>query len=271
MKTNQVIFLGTGTSTGVPMIGCPCQVCQSSDQHNKRMRQSIYMTTKHSRHILVDTTPDMRSQFLRSQLTQLDFCMITHDHADHLHGIDDVRPFCFGPPNRDIDIMIFKEHQKIIEDRFPYIFQRQKMFGPEHPYLGGGLPLLNLRVINPGPQLLHGEPFTIFELPHGHGVTMGLYHEGLAYVVDCHEIPQDVIGLLKGNTNILIIDCLQRFPHQTHLHVLKAFEYIREIAPKQCYLTHMNHDLSHTELTKMAKDQLGAHVVPACDMQQIFY
>ncbi|MBI2518816.1 MAG: MBL fold metallo-hydrolase [Bdellovibrio sp.] len=271
MTSNQITFLGTGTSTGIPMIGCPCQVCHSSDERDKRMRQSIYLTTKQHRHILVDTSPDMRSQFLRSNLTKLDFCFITHDHADHLHGIDDVRPFCFGPPSKDIDIVIFEAHRQILETRFSYIFQRQKIFNEKNPYLGGGLPLLNLHIISPGTQTLYGEQFTLFELPHGHGITMGIYHEGMAYVVDCQEIPPAAMTILKGNTNVLIIDCLQRAPHQTHLNVTKAFEYIREIAPKRAYLTHMNHDLSHVDFTKMAKDQFGASVTPACDMQQVLY
>jgi len=268
---NQLLFLGSGTSTGIPMITCTCAVCTSLDPKDQRLRQSIYLHTKIGKKILIDTTPDMRTQFLRSQLRQLDFCFITHDHADHLHGIDDVRAFCFGPPAREVEIYVLECHKDLIENRFPYIFHRHKVFGPGNSYLGGGLPLLNLRPLTPGRHNIHGEEFTLFELPHGRGKTMGIFHHGMAYMIDCHEIPDSVVAELKGKTDLLIIDCLQRGPHATHMNVEQCFKSIQKIAPKRAYLTHMNHDLSHQWLQQHAEQQLGPHVQPAYDLCQVTY
>lgn len=266
---NTLIALGTGTSTGVPMIGCNCLVCRSSDHRDKRLRTSIYIETKRGKKILVDTTPDLRTQFLDNKISDIDFAIITHEHADHLHGIDDLRPLCFGPPIREIPVYCNEITKPVVENRFPYIFAKD----PKKPIIGGGIPRLSLNSVELEKNIvIQGEEFFFFNYPHGHGTTMGLVHDGLAYVVDCMELPDSIINILKEKKiKLLLIDCLKRGTHSTHLTVEKSFDYIKKIKPERCGLIHMSHDLSHQELTKLANASFGKNVFPLYDQLKLTY
>jgi phosphoribosyl 1,2-cyclic phosphate phosphodiesterase len=267
VKQNTIIALGTGTSTGIPMIGCVCSVCTSLDHRDQRLRSSLYLETKKGQQILIDTGPDLRQQFLTNKISAIDFAIITHEHADHLHGIDDLRPLCFGPPPKEIPIYTNEVTKTAIEARFPYIFN----YGGK-PIIGGGIPRLNLVAVELEKNvMINGEEFFFFNYPHGYGVTMGFIHDTFAYVVDCYELPEHLIKILKEKKlKLLIIDCLQRKPHATHLTVEKCFDYINQIKPERAGLIHMGHDLSHKNLESMARKEFGESVFPLYDQQKLF-
>lgn len=268
---NSVIALGSGTSTGIPMIGCTCKVCTSLDHRDQRLRTSILIESKSGRKILVDTTPDLRTQILNNQICDVDFVIMTHDHADHLNGIDDLRPFTFGPPIKEINLYCNKSTYESIARRFEYIFIRKE--DRLHPILGGGIPKLKLNEVKVMEEtIIEGEEFLFFNHPHGHGETLGFIHQGLAYIVDCTEIPESVLTLLKQrDIKLLLIDCVQRSAHRTHLNVDQSFAYIREINPERAGLIHMGHDLSHRELLALASAQFKDKVFPVFDQLKLFY
>lgn len=265
---NSLIILGSGTSTGVPIIGCNCVVCTSLDNRDQRLRTSVFIKTKRGKNILVDTTPDLRTQLLRSQLTQVDFVIITHEHADHLHGLDDLRPLGFGPPKKEIPIYSTSTVKNLIENRFEYIFKKRAT-----PALGGGIPNLRVEAINIGQkQIIEGEEFHFFTYPHGLCETLGFIHDGFAYIVDCNEIPANLMQfLIEQKLHLLIIDCLQRHDHSTHLTVKKSFDYIGKIGAQRSGLIHMSHDLLHSDLASMANKSYGNYVFPVFDQQILYY
>jgi phosphoribosyl 1,2-cyclic phosphate phosphodiesterase len=268
---NSVTALGTGTSTGIPMIGCTCPVCTSQDHRDQRLRTSIFIETAKGTKILVDTTPDLRTQFLNNKISDVDFVIMTHDHADHLHGIDDLRPLTFGPPVKEINIFCNKITCENIEKRFDYIFKKRDLLAS--PVLGGGIPRLKLNQVELLKNItIMGEEFFFFNFPHGSSVTMGFIHEGMAYIIDCTIIPPELLEILKDKKiHLLILDCLQRESHSTHLTVERSFEYIREINPERTGLIHMGHDLFHQELSALASASFGKKVFPLYDQLKLFY
>ena len=268
---NSVTALGTGTSTGIPMIGCQCQVCHSLDHRDQRLRTSILIETAAGKKILVDTTPDLRTQFLNNKISDIDFVIMTHDHADHLHGIDDLRPLTFGPPTREIDIYCNAKTSLSIEKRFEYIFENKNL--KKNAIIGGGIPKLKLNKVEINKDVtIQGEEFYFFNYPHGHGETMGFIHQGLAYIVDCMELPEPLITILKNRKlNLLVLDCLQRGSHSTHLNVEKSFDYIKRINPERTGLIHIGHDLFHRELLAMSEAQFGKKVFPLYDQLKLSY
>ncbi|MFW5887932.1 MAG: MBL fold metallo-hydrolase, partial [Bacteriovoracia bacterium] len=135
---NQLTILGSGTSTGIPMLGCDCPICSTTDQKpkNKRFRTSVLITTSKGHKIIIDTPPDLRSQLLKNKVDTIDAAIITHEHADHVHGIDDLRPFCFGNPRKEIPVFTNPTTAIDLTARFPYIFQRQQFFSKNKPILG---------------------------------------------------------------------------------------------------------------------------------------
>lgn len=275
LNSNSLTALGTGTSTGIPMIGCNCLVCTSVDHRDQRLRTSIFIETAAGKKILVDTTPDLRTQFLTNKISDIDFVIMTHDHADHLHGIDDLRPMTFGPPPREIPLYCNQQTKESIEKRFSYIFQKRDL--TKNPILGGGIPRLSLNIVELEKKvIIEGEEFIFFNFPHGHGETMGFIHHGMAYIVDCMEIPAPLMSLLvKSKIQLLIIDCLQRGFHTTHLTAEKAFLAIKKINPERAGLIHMGHDLSHRELSSMADAAFGTKsgpdVFPLYDQIKLTY
>lgn len=253
------------------MIGCHCLVCNSDDHRDKRLRTSIYIETARGKKILVDTTPDLRTQFLQNKISDIDFVIMTHDHADHLHGLDDLRPITFGPPRKEIPLYCNNHTKKSIHKRFNYIFMKRDP--KKNPVIGGGIPRLTLKEVKLEKEIeIQGESFYFFNYPHGHGSTMGFIHEKMAYIVDCMELPEHIIKkLIEKEIDLLILDCLQRESHSTHLTVEKSFEYIRQIKPERCALIHIGHDLSHSKLLQMASSEFGKKVFPLYDQLKISY
>ncbi len=219
--THQLHFLGTGTSTGTPMLGCPCPICTSSDPCDQRLRSSLWIRTKTGGSIVIDTSADLRQQLLFWKVDKVDAAIITHDHADHLHGIDDLRPFCFGPPKKQIPIFVSKSIAETLERRFDYIFMAHQLFNAARPVLGGGIPLLSLMPMPLDCQQLHpqkvaDEEFQFFLLPHGHTFTSGFIHDSMAYIPDCQSVDQEIIAALASKKlELLVIDCLQINKHDT--------------------------------------------------------
>lgn len=263
MKSTQIKILGSGTSTGIPIVGCTCKVCQSENPKDKRLRSSIFIDG--AKKILIDTTPDLRTQLLAHQINHVDFVVLTHEHADHLHGIDDLRPLGFAR-GEGIPFYAHGRLKNMLTERFPYIFN------PSAEPIGGGIPNLSLRTIDlfDAPLELEGEQFTFFELPHGRTVTLGVYYQTsdykFAYLIDCHKIPQKTLTYLKAQQiDFLIIDCVTVPAHRTHLNRDLAFNYIEEIAPKRAGLIHMGHHLAHEELERDCRERFNFLVAPLFD------
>lgn len=267
---NKITILGSGTSTGVPILGCNCSVCQSNDQRNKRLRASALIETHSAKTILIDTSPDLRTQLLRTKTTSLDAVIITHDHADHTHGIDDVRPFTFKKKN-PLPVYADAYTHKTLTEKFPYIFQREKVYAHK-PILGGGIPMLDLHLIEGSTEKIAEEDFEFHPLPHGHGDTLSLRHSKMAYMVDCREIPDEVIRSFRdAKLELLIIDCLRYEPHQTHLHLDLTLKYIEAIAPGKAVLTHLGHELEYLDLIHQLTVRGTKNVFPAIDGQSFLY
>ena len=230
-----MLVLGTGTSHGVPMIGCECGTCTSTDPRDRRSRASILIQSTEGQSVLVDTTPDLRSQALAHQVRRVDAIAYTHSHADHVMGLDDVRRFnvlqksaipCYGD-ERTLDDL-----RRI----YSYIFDRD---APR----GGGIPQVVLaRVMG---EFCVGS-LTLVPVPllHGSRVILGYRVGSFAYLTDCSEIPDASWPLLKG-VRTLILDALRERPHPTHLSLDQALAIVDRLAPERAYFTHMCHDLPH--------------------------
>ena len=229
-----VLVLGSGTSSGVPTIGCPCAVCHSTDRRDNRLRPSI-LVEHEGKNIVIDTTPDFRAQVLREDVKHLDALVFTHDHADHIMGFDDIRPFNVIQRTR---IPAFGSTQTIDSLRriFPYVFDNvnRTTFVPEietHDH--------------------HGQPFELFRLKvqpvplyHGRQLIYGYRIGDLAYLTDHSEIPEESIAILRG-LDVLFLDALRYKPHPTHSTVELALKNIARLEPKRAFFTHICHDLPH--------------------------
>lgn len=228
----KVTFLGTGTSVGVPRIGCNCKVCKSSDKKNKRYRSSIHLS--HGDYsILIDTGPDLRSQALAFGIDKLDAVLFTHEHVDHLYGLDDVRCYCFGR-NDPLPCYGDANTLKRIEKVFDYAFTGNAP---------SSTPNLELKKIN-GPFNICGLEVVPIRTLHGKLPVLAFRFGNLAYVTDTSYIDQENIEKLKG-LETLILGALRHKPHPTHFNVQQALEVIAYLQPKNCYLTHIAHDLDH--------------------------
>ncbi len=263
---NSVLMLGTGTSTGIPLVGCSCVVCASNNPKDKRFRSSIQIVSKRNKSILIDTGPDLRLQLLNNHIKHIDGVILTHDHADHCHGIDDLRPLCFFKDDPLIPIGSHRATIDILTKRFDYIFQKKG------PALGGGVPILEFHELKEGNQSFIDEEFYFFLNPHGKTQTLGICHHKMAYIIDCVEIAPEHIKFLKNqNLDHLIIDCPRRRPHDTHLHLEKALHYIEQISPKKAGLTHLGHDFGHNALSKELQANYGNLVQVLYDGQSLSY
>jgi phosphoribosyl 1,2-cyclic phosphate phosphodiesterase len=252
----KIIFLGTGTSTGVPTLCCPCDVCRSEDPRNRRLRASI-LVRNGDHHLLVDTSTDLRQQCLRHNITRLDSVLYTHPHADHVHGIDELRCFNFFNKTR-IPCYGNEATLKTLQKNFSYIFNGIK---PE----GGGIPQLALHTVyNPETFELGGMHITPVEVLHGSMTILGYRFNNIAYVTDCSGIPEAARKTLKG-LDVLILNALGFKPHPTHFCLSQSLQAIEELKPKRAILTHINHTFDHETVSK----DLPENVVLAYDGMEL--
>jgi phosphoribosyl 1,2-cyclic phosphate phosphodiesterase len=230
--TVSALVLGSGTSTGVPTIGCKCAVCTSTDPRDQRLRPSVLISAN-GRNIVIDTTPDFRTQALRAGIERVDAILFTHDHADHILGLDDVRPFNF----RQGSIPFFADDQTMASIRriFRYVFE-----GPSE----SSLPRLEPHALNGGPFCLFGMEIRPIPLMHGSRRILGFRFGRLAYLTDHSEIPEESMTQLTG-LDVLFLDALRDRPHPTHTTVAQALQYVERLAPKRAVFTHIAHELSH--------------------------
>lgn len=235
--TNQLVFLGTGTSHGIPVIGCGCPTCTSSNPKNRRTRCSLALGLPEG-NLLVDTPPDLREQLLREGIGLVHAVLYTHEHADHLFGLDDLRIFASYLGH---DLPIYGD--RLVEERIRRIFDYA--FDPAtRAYPAGGVPRLALRPVRGEPLELLGARVIPVALRHGRFPVWGYRFADVAYCTDANEIPPESLPLLEG-LEVLILDCLRRRPHATHFSLGEAIETARRLAPKRTLFTHMAHDLEH--------------------------
>jgi phosphoribosyl 1,2-cyclic phosphate phosphodiesterase len=233
-----ITVLGSGTSSGVPTIGCHCSVCTSPDPRDQRLRPSVSVRFN-GRVVLIDTTPDFRQQALRSRLDRVDAILFTHSHADHIMGLDDVRPFNYRQ-NASIPIYGSEETIAAIKSSFRYIFEARDSQST--------IPRLDAFTLNGKGLDLFGLEFQPVPLFHGRGMVYGFRFGDAAYLTDHSEIPEASLQALEA-LDVLFLDALRDRPHPTHSTVERSIGYVERLKPKRAYFTHICHDLSH-ELTE---------------------
>lgn len=230
----KITVLGSGTSSGVPTIGCTCAVCQSTDPRDTRLRPSILIAAG-ERNIVIDTTPDFRAQILRTGITRLDAIVYTHGHADHILGLDDVRPFNYHQGGK-IPIYVAPPTFAIIERVFAYVFDNRER--RTH------IPQLEVNLIDETPFDVAGLRFEPIPLTHGKDTIFGYRFGDVAYLTDHSEIPESSLERLRG-LDVLFLDALRYRPHPTHSTVEASIETARRLQPRRTYFTHMCHDVGH--------------------------
>ena len=237
----QLTFLGTGTSTGIPEIGCTCPTCTSDDPKDKRLRVSA-LIREGDESILIDCGPDFREQLLRTKVDRLNAILVTHEHYDHVGGLDDIRPLF----RKQSACHVYAEPNviKAIKTRMPYAFTENKYPGVPDIELIPTFPNQPLRLTDH----IAVEPLRVM---HGKLPILGFNFGNLAYITDCKTLPDETIEKIKG-VDTLIINALQTYPHISHLSLEEALEYIQKINPKRTYLIHFAHTFGrHIEIEKL--------------------
>lgn len=246
-------FLGTGTSVGVPMIGCDCDVCTSDNPRNQRYRSSVLISTA-AGNILIDTTPELRLQLLREKVQLVHAVLYTHYHADHLFGLDDLRPI---PKYLDAPVPLYctSEVERKIRQAFAYAF-------PKDSYIlsSAYLPRLVFERITEEPFTVLEQKITPIPLIHAQFEVFGFRIDDVAYCTDVSAIPAESWPLLEG-LRVLVLDALRLKPHPAHFNLTEALDVIDRVAPEQAFLTHIAHDMDHDTINR----QLPAHVRLAYD------
>jgi phosphoribosyl 1,2-cyclic phosphate phosphodiesterase len=235
----RVLFLGSGTSSGIPVIGCSCPVCRSSDPRDRRYRASILIEARdaagRASSIVIDAGPEFRLQALRAGLTRIDALLLTHAHADHINGLDDVRPLT---TRRVLPVYGDAATLEETRERFAYIFRDSQV--------GGGKPRIELRRAL-GPVDVGGTSFVPIPVLHGELPILGWRTGAFAYITDCSNLPESTLPLLAG-VEVLVINGLRLKPHSTHFSLDQGIAAARRIGARHTWLTHMNHESSHAEL-----------------------
>jgi len=252
MGQRTLTFLGTGTSVGVPMIGCDCHVCTSTNPRNQRFRSSVLISNDRG-NILIDTTPELRLQLLRARVALVHAVLYTHYHADHLFGLDDVRLF---PKylNGPMPIYCTLEVERVIRNTFPYAFASDVSESISF------VPKLQFNSITAEPFAVLGESIQPIPLIHSRFNVFGFRIGDLAYCTDTNYIPESSYELLEG-VKIFIIDALRFKSHPAHFCLDEALEAIRRVGPERAYLTHMSHEFDYDSLPNL----LPSYVQPAYD------
>jgi phosphoribosyl 1,2-cyclic phosphate phosphodiesterase len=251
----KLTFLGTGTSFGVPQIGCDCEVCASPDPRDKRTRSGALVETDAGKHILIDTPPELRLQLIAAHVGHVDAILFTHEHADHIHGIDDVR--ALSVRNRSA-LHMFGPAETVhtLEQRFAYIFDERM-----RPLPGTTKPEGTLTTLEAGiPAEIAGERVLPIAVPHGHTMVFGYRIGALGYVTDAKLLPPEAINALRG-VKVLVLNALFWKEHPTHMSVPQAIDAAREVGAERTYLTHLTHDNFHSAL----EQKLPPGVLPAHD------
>lgn len=226
----QITFLGTGTSQGVPVIGCTCPICTSPDPRDKRLRTSVLITIGDT-NICIDVGPDFRQQMLRENVMHLEAVLLTHTHNDHVAGLDDVRPFNFKY-DRNMPVFAEEQVQQDLRQRFSYIFD-------VNPYPGA--PRIEFHPISPeSPFCVKGYQFTPIRVWHGKLPVLGFRIGDFTYITDIKTIEPEELEKVKG-TRILVLGALHYSTHYSHLNFEEAFTLVDRLKPEQTYLTHMSH------------------------------
>lgn len=253
IKVN-ITFLGTGTSQGVPIIACPCEVCQSSNPKDKRLRTSVMLEVD-GKTFVIDTGPDFRQQMLRENVKNLDAVIFTHEHKDHTAGFDDIRAFNFIT-KRKMDVYASHSVQEAIKREFAYIFSDFK-----YP----GIPEINLLLLENRPTSIHGVEFIPIQVMHYKLPVFGFRVGDFTYITDANYISEAEKQKMKG-TKILVLNALRREEHISHFTFQQAIDLANEIGADLTYFTHISHQLGlHAEV----EQELPPHIRMAYDGLQI--
>jgi phosphoribosyl 1,2-cyclic phosphate phosphodiesterase len=240
----RLIFLGTGTSSGVPLLGCDCSVCSSTDPRNNRTRPSVLMAFP-AGNLLIDTPPEMRVQLLRERVSRVHAIAFTHHHADHLYGLDDARMFpkWIGGP---VPVFCEDDTQEYIRRVFSYAFREESSGWP-----AGFIPKIEFRPVGPyRPFEVLGQTILPVRLHHGRFTVLGFRVGDLAYCTDVNRIPDETFDALKG-LDVLILDALRFDPHPTHFHLEEALRVVERLKPKRAYFTHCSHEFDFERVEAM--------------------
>lgn len=236
----EVILLGTGTSHGVPMIGCDCAVCSSSDPHDKRTRPSAYVRFPEAS-FLLDTAPELRLQCIANDVTRVDAVLFTHHHADHVAGLDDLRRFNWLM-QRAVPVYGSRRTLENIRRMFLYAFEH----APDSPH---SRPAVELHELDGRPFELCGVDIVPIPLLHGRMHVFGFRFGRFAYCTDCSEIPEDSLARLRG-VEVLVLGALRKTPHPAHFTIAQAVEAAQRVGAARTYFTHMTHQLGHEETNR---------------------
>jgi len=253
----RLTFLGTGTSFGVPVVGCDCPVCSSSDPRDQRTRHGALVSWEEGATLLVDTPPELRLQLLREGVDRVDAVWFTHGHADHLHGIDDLRIFSLRT-RKSVPVFVASGFRDEISQRFRYIFD------PEvRPNQGSSKPELDLHDVDEGGEgpLIMGRRVQPLAVPHGSLTVLGFRVGDLGYITDAKTLPPATLERLAG-VRLLVLNALWfGHPHPSHFNVEEAVAMAERVGAERTYLTHLTHRASHAELER----RLPPTVRPAWD------
>ena len=230
-------FLGTGTSTGVPQIGCNCEVCTSTDPREKRLRASALVETR-GRRLLIDCGPDFRQQILGVGTPALNALLLTHSHYDHVGGIDDMRPYCHPEP---FPVYCLPDVARDLRDRVPYCFAK---------HLYPGVPTFRIHEIAADRDFdVDGLTVTPLPVMHARLPIIGFKIGNLAYITDCSKMPPETAAAISG-IDTLVLNALRHQPHMSHMNLREAMDVISVVKPRQAFLTHLSHDMGLIDNTK---------------------